>query len=361
MEVYFLLSVPKKDSKSLIIYPLETNIDWFQSKQQKLTLEANIKHNLLLYDELYFESGTLEVTAVTGEQGGVTMMSHPWSKGTEGGFEYVEKSPVGEEFTTAVELPGGKYMPVVQGKISRYYKADFYRTLDDIYQEIGKPGYIKVLDNWMPNKDQNRLIKQLVYQDRNDSRLTEIIDNLPDGKRLKGTLLNATNKNLVLSRNNSVVFDLLYTPILKAKTSFDQSVQLRAEPVVLGEILELEAPSFSQYSWKDIAKLREERPLKVFRKLIREIASSVSTQELITNPREVRDNIKREYTQELQKELEFLSDQHYQVIIKLFIGVMGGCGLIPPVLAGGIVAIPEVYKHFKSQQGWRAFISALKQ
>jgi hypothetical protein len=47
------------DDTNRVLFPLRSNIGWFQSSELQEEIAKNIKQSLLLYDEIYIEDGTL--------------------------------------------------------------------------------------------------------------------------------------------------------------------------------------------------------------------------------------------------------------------------------------------------------------
>lgn len=236
-------------------FPLRTNVQYFDSTQTRLLLEARIKQASVLYESILFEAGMYHATVWEREGGGpiVDMWLPP---------ESLDLDSLQND-DDSFRPTGGAPQLLIDGHVfgsgpaERQFRSQFHGFLRKAGAE--NLPWIRTESFGLPSAVDN-FVKEL---GRRDEQLIGSL--IPEASRfLKAKIAYNLNRDLFLAAELGVAASLddLFAPLVEQKAQRVRGI----EPALGFSALRVAVPNWSALSWEEVVELRQHPSVIEFRK-----------------------------------------------------------------------------------------------
>ncbi len=334
------------DDTNRVLFPLRSNIGWFQSSELQEEIAKNIKQSLLLYDEIYIEDGTL--FAEVKQDGSSVMFAPPGRLDKDQrSIEYQDLAP--SDKPTKIDS-----LEILTGESIARFKIDYYKIFEGI--DRSDFDFIKFVSFDIPRE----FVKIIKQQTRVDERR---LGDLGMPSPLRDLIISNLNHDIMLSLSlkSALILDSTHHQLIEEKCAYSPSLKRTGSPVpsALHKLMQFPAPDFSKMAMDQVLELREEAGWHELRNAVTNIVSTVQDDpEIFNDPALLEKTINRECDSAIFKELEKLHSSGRGTAIDL---VLSGASFLPVVgaIPGAISAGKTLYKYIDERDNWTAFLIKL--
>jgi hypothetical protein len=335
------------DDVNRVLFPLRSNVGWFQSSELQKEIAKNIKQSILLYDEIYIEDGTLLAEV---KQNGSSVWYAPPGRlsNDQRSIESLDLEP--SDIPTTIDS-----VPLLTGKSIARFKIDYYKIFEDV--NLSDFDFVKFVSFGKFSEEFDKIIRK---QTREDERgLGDF--GLP--RSLRDLIISNLNHDIMrsLSLESALVLDSAHYKLIEKKCALSPSLKRNGLPIpsALRELMKFPAPDFSKMTMDQALELREEAGWQELRNAVTSIVFTVQDNpEIFSDPMRLEETIQRECTTAIFKELERLHPSGRDTAIDL---ALSGASFLPVIgpIPGAISAGKTLYKYLDQRDNWTAFLMKL--
>lgn len=307
-----------KDSNvSKIIFPLRSNVAWFESRRKKLNLEAKIKQALLIFDELLFEDGTFEVTFWENSAPETYVPPGNIEPSMRLKFDFIRKKP--KNGFAAIQPFGagkGQVFTISSGKIIEYFKADYYRILQDMKAE--EHDFISTIVYEL-DTNHEKIIPDLCIRDKKKKRILPSISN----RHIRNCIVKGLNTDLVVSATSRtpIIIDSIHKSLIAQKqkdTFFTLEKIFSRKQAIQNDIIQLSIPDFSEKTWDEIIEIRNHPLFVSLRNANKNMTRFIMEEkELLCFPKDLKNEIEKKVPPDLIFEIGKLEKSKGKMYLSL--------------------------------------------
>jgi hypothetical protein len=341
------------DQISTVFFPLRTNVQYFETPKEFLSLEARIKQASILYDRIVFESGFY--VATMGPDGVFDNYLPETNRPTPDQLETFArlKSEPGS-FTISVQPdPTKPFTPLLTSPIERFFVSEFHTLIDRLTSELDFDGVESAPVSLSKEGKEYAARLAREYLDAEGAIL-------PEGSpRVQGKIMQNLFGDLVLTSAlgyaNSV--DPLHAPILeRVIRGTGQGYSARGFAA-----LEFEVPNAANLPWETVAEVRAHPAIVEYRQRLFKAENTVRYMLLEASESDIKLEVAKELGQEhIDKAIAGIRSRGRELAGSVVWQVAGG--LFPPL--GAVQTALSVGKDVadwnRERKTWLAVLAKLR-
>jgi len=338
---------------SKILFPLRSNVEFFQNSDLKGSILDRLKHSLLLYDEIIIEDGTY-VAEIT-ESGSFCPYFPPGSLQEQERIVECKRDIEPGNMQVGIQVEGqNRITRLMGGTTIARYKIDYHEFVKQL--DLESCNFIRLvsIDKDKFPKEAKQAIKSSTWRDKN------ALKEIHSSGYLRNVYINNLNHDLVLSvlLDAAVVLDRRHLEVLKIKCASSASIQAQPnlEEIALRQLLSVVVPDLGEHSIMDVVRLRMEQQWSDFRGFVSEIVADIKREPLIlfSAPR-IREIVDRKINRALFDKLKDKSKTGTKLAVDIGFGLTS---LIPVISAFSTIAsaVKSGGEYFADKSGWFAFL-----
>jgi len=311
-----------------VIFPLRTNVDRFESPDNRVVFQTKVKEALLLYDRVVLQDGVLDIN-VTEHGSSCMHIPREFLPRRGEGEPRGSRKPEGHIRVTGHVGETGKRHLLFGGPLeAEYSNIDFLPDVRDLMNLKPNCAAFEHLELGSAGKKVANEIR------RNLERNEDVCGLLPEGSSfLRAVLLGNLANDLALSHGmrTPIAMSSLYLPSMAKLSELWTALHDDPRFAMLGMVLELRVPDFGNRSWEEVLEFRRDPALEALRDkigIIGEAARSEANLQGRPLTRQELSRLVRGHTEDdLWDELGKRSMSPKKILINL------ATGLLPPGIA----------------------------
>jgi signal transduction histidine kinase len=256
------MTTEMESTESVFFFPLRSNVGYFDSPQEYLSLIGRIKQASLLYDYLVFEKGIY--TATVWDRGVFDTWMPP-DQVSDATLDDMRDSfkPTGDESALWIQPEGGEPVALFSGEVHRRFHCEFHSALRRLDAEDLPWIHMQSFEL----TDKGKRLSSIIQNDL-EGYFNEI--ETPINQFLKSKMVSNLSHDLAIisGMQASASLDAMYAPILYKRS--------QVQPAPGFSALQVALPNVSDLDWEQILELREQECLVQFRQKL------ISLESLIT-------------------------------------------------------------------------------
>jgi hypothetical protein len=256
------MTTEMQPTESVFFFPLRSNVGYFDSPQEYLSLIGRIKQASLLYDYLVFEEG---IYTATVWDSGVFDYWMPPDRVSDATLDKMRDSfkPTGDESALWIQPAGGQPVALFSGEVHRRFHCEFHSAL----RRLDAEDLPWIRTQSFELTDTGKRLANIIKNDL-EGYFNEI--GTPINQFLKSKMVSNLSHDLAIisGMQAPASIDAMYAPILYKRSQVQPAPGFSALHVAL--------PNVSDLDWEQILELRDQECLVQFRQKLISLESLVT-------------------------------------------------------------------------------------